>query len=216
MLCVVTLCVAICAPVPASDTQAGDRGDGDSGWYESRYGWVMTKATSKDAVLVQMRVLREREATANALVRLIQTSISSDRKAMAMRLLGDMRAISAVRALIMQINFRYAFVAERGPLADHPAALALARIGQPAVRVILLDRLRREATEEELRLFARVLHEGYALESAVGRFHVRQVLEEARNRLEDDKTQPTSALTWERNLRRLLEFYNTLEDAKKN
>lgn len=84
---------------------------------------------------------------------------SKFRKFQGIRLLGLSRDPVAVRVLLKEIEFSELMLSNwRSPLGWYPAADALARIGSPAAKLILEDRLRGPVNERELRLFAWIIY----------------------------------------------------------
>lgn len=183
-------------------------------WYTERYQWVKQQFTSGNTTEAEMRLWREWEGTINALTDVLA---STERRAKVgvVSLLIHMRPERAVGPLIKQITFDGSPVAlRRGPLDNRPAAVALIHIGQPAVRQILHERLKFEAGEEELKLFAAVVHGNYSGDAAVGRFHIEHVLADVRAQLGDGKLEPPLDRmfgTWSENLERVLAHYDAIE-----
>ncbi len=177
-----------------------------------RYEWIMEQYGSANVRPADRQLQKEWEGTVNALATVVSTTDSELARQCAIERLTDMRAEAAVWALIQHVTLRGPGVLSlQEPLRRYPAALGLAEIGQPALRKILGGRLKLPATERELGLFAAVVHRHYALETAVGRFHVQHVLEEAQRQLEAEKQPPGVLVTWEKNLKRLLELYDALD-----
>jgi hypothetical protein len=182
--------------------------------YRERYEWIMEQYGLADPWPADRRLRAEWEGTVNALTTVASTTDSELTRGAAIRFLGDMRAEAAVRPLIKHITSPMPREwSLQDPLRPYPAAWALAKIGQPAVREILVNRLGLAATDEELRLFAAVVHGHYSFDSAVGRFHVERVLADVQKRIDEKnpRSSPSRLAMWRQNLTRLLEFYDAIE-----
>ena len=179
---------------------------------QERYDWVMRELRSERAVVMYAELSREHEVTEIALMHLAHQGPAPHTKAIAMRLLREMRSERAISSLIKEIAFTYPLGSGRHPLAKYPAAYALAQIGEPAVQVILTKRLRRPATEQELKLFAAVVQHHHRLDAEVGRFRIQRALDDAQKQLEGgDPGLRTLLVTWEQNLKRVSELFDVID-----
>lgn len=209
-LCTLFALTAIpCLPPPAAG------GEDPNGTDLKRYEWILANYAGDELQAAHRRLSKEWEATVNALATVLNKTDSESARYCAIERLMQMRAESAVRSLVKQIQFHYPGAADwRVPLSEYPAVLALVKIGQPAVWQILVNRMRVPATDEELRLFAAVVHGHYSFDSAVGRFHVERVIADVQKQIDGEKKpqgSPSRLATWRENLTRLLEFYDALD-----
>jgi hypothetical protein len=178
---------------------------------------LMHELASDRVVSAQIRVSREYESTVNVLVYLLQKAPSDGRRRIYMDLLGEMRARHAVAPLIKQITFVYSRLLVldwTDPLRQYPAAKALARIGEPAVHSILVERLPKAASDQELQLFAAVIREHHRLHPEVGHFRIKDHVAKLDQRLQDTSLtewERNRTSTWRKNLARLLEFYEAID-----
>ena len=202
-----TLIACLAAP-PASREERHE-------WYIERYEWITEQYGSADPWPADRRLRKEWEGTVNALTTVVSTTDSELARECAIERLTDMRAEAAVWTLIQHVTLRGPGVLSlQEPLWRYPAALALVKIGQPAVWQILVNRLRVPASDEELSLFAAVVHGHYSFDSAVGRFHVERVIADVQKQIDGEKKpqgSPSRPATWRQNLTRLLEFYDALD-----
>lgn len=159
---------------------------------------------------------RDRDIAIHVLLRLAASEHSSPSTARLRReailKLGEFRADAGATLVARYLALRIPpdYDSEPSPLDDYPAADAAVRIGEPAVRAILFQRLQHPATDEELRIAAYVLWDHYAAsdEQEVGAFRLSRLLEAERSKRESGGRQVES--TREGNLRRLVELYRKI------
>ena len=202
----------LCVLVPLACLADGTAGDEEaSKYYMERCRWIMEQDESTDFNAAEQRLWQEWGATDHALVGLLERTDSDHTRLHAIRRLADMRSTQAVWPLARQITLEGLGILDlQEPLWRYPAALALAKIGLPAVRVILRDWLYWPRTDQELELCAAVVRRHYLLEPAVGRFHIQHMLEEANKRLEGEDQPHIISVTWRDNLGRVLELYDAI------
>lgn len=205
---VLSTLLAAAAPTPwPAEQEANKRA-------HERYLWITEQFKTGQSGDASFILWREWEATTNALTDILD-EVERGARIQVISLLIHMRPERAVGPLIKQITFDGSPVAlRRGPLGNRPAAVALIHIGQPAVRQILHERLKFEASEEELKLFAAVVHGNYSGDAAVGRFHIEHVLADVRTQLGEGKLKPPLDRmlgTWSENLERVLAHYDAIE-----
>ncbi len=183
--------------------------------YRARYEWILAHYTDDGLNAAHRRLSKEWEADVHALTTVVNKADSASVRYCAITLLSDMRAQAAVRSLINRVGFYYPGAADwKVPLSAYPAAFALEKIGQPAVWQILVNRMRVDVTDEELMLFAAVIHGHYSFDGAVGRFHVERVIADVQKQIDGQKRpegSPRRLAIWRQNLTRLLEVYDALD-----
>ena len=202
----------LCVVVPLAWLADGAAGDDEaSKWGRERRRWIIEQYESSDFHGAERRLWREWESTDNALLLILSRTDSDHTRCLVVRRLADMRSKQAVLPLVKQITLEgLGIVDSQEPLTRYPAALALAKIGLPAVRMILRDWVRLPRTDEELAMLAAVVRRHYFLESAVGRFHIQHLLEEAEKQVEGEDEPLRSLVTWRDNLGRVLELYDAI------
>jgi hypothetical protein len=192
----------------AAGEQADDKG---VNWGVQRWEWIMQQFESTDFIAADRRLWREWSMTEHTLLTILQRTDSDHTRRLIIARLGDMRSAQADLPLIKRITLEGPqLLSLDDPLVRYPAAGTLVKIGLPAVRTILRDRVGTPATEEELTLFAKVIHGHYVLENSVGRFHIESELQKAQ---EPPKGKLVDS-SWEirkRNLAKLLEIYDSLD-----
>ena len=166
-----------------------------------------------------LRLLPQREETVSLLMVVLSHWQSypngESAKLRAIELLGEYRAAEAAGLLVDEIDWPGAdFVRFPDPLGPYPAAKAILRIGDPAIREILESRMGQQATDQEFKLFAYVLWYHYAAsDQEVGLFRMQRLLErwkaERARHAEKTGTDRGPDLR-EQNLARLIETYQTI------
>jgi hypothetical protein len=156
----------------------------------------------------QLRLDREK-----TILRLMGMASSRDPrlKGEAVFLLGELRAEQAVPLLVEEIEMTEPGVGSPQPFLSFPSASALCKIGEPAIREILMNGLQRPTSDRALKLFAYIMWYHYEplAEQDVVLVRIQRALdrETATNR----KTESGSlALEKQKNLARLLQIYRKI------
>ena len=213
MIAICRVCVLLSLTWLADKAAADDEA---SKWGRERWLWIMEEYESGDFGAAEQRLWREWGATDRALLLILSKTDSDHTRRLVVRRLADMRSEQAVLPLVRQITLEGLGIVDlQEPLRRYPAALALAKIGLPAVRMILRDWVRMPRTDEELALVAAVVRRHYIVESAVGRFHIQHLLEEAEKQVEGEDEPLRSFVTWRANLTRLLDLYDAIERGER-
>ncbi len=204
----------LCVVVPVAWLLGGAAGDDDASknkYYLERYHWITEEYKSGDLAAAERRLWQEWNATDGALCGILRGTDSDETRLHVIRRLTDMRSRQAVWPLIRHVTLPGPGIVNlQEPLSEYPAAVALTKIGLPAVRAILRDWLRMPRTDQQLELSAAVVRRHYALETAVGRFHIQYMLEEANERLKHEDQPDRRSVTWRDNLGRVLELYDAI------
>jgi PBS lyase HEAT-like repeat len=158
----------------------------------------------------------ERSRIISALIESVRNGDNEWERTRAMGLLGQYRAVEAVPVLIENLDCPPGMVsgAGYGPFEYYPAALAILKIGDPAVQEILLHTLAGPVSDRHLKVFAYVIWYHYSPvgEQEVGLFRLRRLLAEEKRKVKEsqDRYGGSGPSVRERNLARLVDLYEQI------